>query len=426
MEPQYLLELAQKMGAQAAEVYVSRGQEESVNFEANRLKQLESALTEGYALTVWQGDQAGVSVMHGEPDPELLVETALRALKVAPSRDVPRNRNTQINQQMIALPLTTTELRQIGEALIQATRTDFPQLLCHAGVSQNVSEVWLVNSEGLDCRYQTSSRSASLVLEWIRGDDFLQVYDGQTVREEPLDQAGIVSRCLERVRWAQETALARTGTFPVLFTDRAVSLLFEPVFSALSGRLVSQKASPWSQSLGEMVLHPTLTLRQDPTIGMGALPFDDEGTPTQAVTFVQAGALQMFYADLNTAKALGITPTGNGFRGSLGSFASPGLINMLLPTGTTTFMEMVQSLEEGLIVDQVMGNSAGLSGDFSVNVELGYWVKRGEIVGRVKDTMIAGNCYPLLQSELILSQEASWQGDLYTPHLLLPKVAVTD
>jgi len=38
-----------------------------------------------------------------------------------------------------------------------------------------------------------------------------------------------------------------------------------------------------------------------------------------------------------------------------------------------------------------------LGGDFSGNVLLGFKIEKGEIVGRVKDTMISGNVYQLLK-----------------------------
>ena len=48
-----LLELAAKSGAEAAEVLQSRSLAYPVFFEANRLKQLESAQAEGTALRLW-------------------------------------------------------------------------------------------------------------------------------------------------------------------------------------------------------------------------------------------------------------------------------------------------------------------------------------------------------------------------------------
>ena len=46
-----------------------------------------------------------------------------------------------------------------------------------------------------------------------------------------------------------------------------------------------------------------------------------------------------------------------------------------------------------------------MNGDLSANVLLGYCIKNGEIAGRVKNTMIAGNLYEILKQGVRLSSE---------------------
>jgi len=85
-------------------------------------------------------------------------------------------------------------------------------------------------------------------------------------------------------------------------------------------------------------------------------------------------------------------------------------------------------MKEGLIVEQVIGAEQGnlLAGDFGGNVLLGYKVENGEIVGRVKDTMIAGNVYQVLKELLGIGQEARWVGGiLQTPSFYCSNVSVT-
>ena len=72
-----------------------------------------------------------------------------------------------------------------------------------------------------------------------------------------------------------------------------------------------------------------------------------------------------------------------------------------------------------------MGAEQGnvLGGDFSGNVLLGYKVENGKIVGRVKDTVVAGNVYKLL-SNITVASDARWQGGLFTPSIFCPAVSV--
>jgi PmbA protein len=73
----------------------------------------------------------------------------------------------------------------------------------------------------------------------------------------------------------------------------------------------------------------------------------------------------------------------------------------------------------------MLGGSAGISGDFSINVDLGYRVKNGQIIGRVKDTMVSGNVYNALKQLVAIGQDADWNGACYTPSLIVEGLSVT-
>jgi hypothetical protein len=77
---------------------------------------------------------------------------------------------------------------------------------------------------------------------------------------------------------------------------------------------------------------------------------------------------------------------------------------------------------EGIVVKQLMGfgQSNLMNGDFSCNVALGFRVCDGRIVGRVKDTMVAGNFYELLSRNVQLSSDVG--PVLRMPHALIEGV----
>jgi len=53
-----------------------------------------------------------------------------------------------------------------------------------------------------------------------------------------------------------------------------------------------------------------------------------------------------------------------------------------------------------------------LGGEFSGNVLLGYKVEEGEIVGRVKDTVVSGNIYKSLEKFIGIGNEMRWVGGM--------------
>jgi PmbA protein len=52
-------------------------------------------------------------------------------------------------------------------------------------------------------------------------------------------------------------------------------------------------------------------------------------------------------------------------------------------------------MDRGIVIAGVMGAHSGniLNGDFSIGLSPGIYVEGGEIVGRVKDAMVAGNVF---------------------------------
>ena len=75
---------------------------------------------------------------------------------------------------------------------------------------------------------------------------------------------------------------------------------------------------------------------------------------------------------------------------------------------------MVSDIEEGLVVEYLMGAGQGniLGGDFSGNVLLGFKIEGGKIVGRVKDTMVSGNIYRVLKELVAIGSDSRWVGGM--------------
>ena len=75
---------------------------------------------------------------------------------------------------------------------------------------------------------------------------------------------------------------------------------------------------------------------------------------------------------------------------------------------------MIGSMDKGIILDGVMGAHSGNipNGDYSVGVEPAFYVENGEIIGRVKDAMVAGNVYETLNNIVSIEDKVheSWGG----------------
>ncbi|MBK1986125.1 TldD/PmbA family protein [Sphaerospermopsis aphanizomenoides BCCUSP55] len=419
-----LLELALKSGAEAAEVYQSRSLSRPVFFEANRLKQLETSQSEGTALRLWRNGRPGLTVAYGSVDPQVMVERSLALSQLNQPEPVELVSKSLEVYPDLGEAVPVEKLIEWGKNAIALIREFYSDVLCSSDWECDVENTRLVNTKGLDCHYTDTTLSCYMSAEWVRGDDFLSVADGQTQRGE-LNPDKVAHQILQRLNWAQENVFIPSGRLPVLFTSKAADMLWGTVQAAVNGKQVLEKASPWAERLGQPIVAPTLTLYQDPAAGPYSCPFDDEGNPTKSLIFVEKGILKNFYSDRTTGRQLGIGSTGNGFRPGLGSYPTPGLFNFLIQPGTASLQKLIQYMDEGLIVDQILGESGGISGDFSINVDLGYLVKKGQIIGRVKDTMVAGNVYTALKQIVKLGGDADWNGSCYTPSLIVEGLSIT-
>ncbi|MDB9311894.1 TldD/PmbA family protein [Spirulina sp. CS-785/01] len=421
-----LLDFALQSGADSAEVYQSQSVSRPVFFEANRLKQLESTASEGTALRLWHNHQPGLVVAYGRIDPQELVEKALALSELNPPETIELATPRVIRDLQFGEMAEVGELVKLGRGAIAQIREQYPQVLCSAEFQSEQETTTLTNSQGLHCQYTDMTLSCYLGVEWIRGEDFLGVYEDQEARNK-LNLDGLLQDLLNRLQWAQNNTPTPTGRIPILFTQKAATLLWETVADALNGKRVLEKSSPWfdrTPTHQNPVLDSSLTLSQQPQIGPYSCPFDDEGTPTQPLTLIEQGKLSRFYCDRTIARALNTQSTGNGFRPSLGRYPTPELVNLLIEPGDHSLSQLIQSLPQGLIVDQMLGGGADISGDFSINVDLGYRIQNGEIVGRVKDTMVTGNIYTALKQVLALGKECSWQGSCYTPPIIVEGLSI--
>lgn len=423
-----LLDLVREKGVKTAEVYHVKSNSRPIYFSANRLKQIESSQVSGVALRLWKDGKPGLALAYGDFNPDDLIEKAMAVSRLSEPEEVLLNANNRLvysHSHSLTGDLNSQDgkIIQEGKEAIASILKLYPEAIVNLDIEWESETTTLINTEGLYCQHTDVSQSASLGVELVREEDFLGIYDGEYAHQ-PIDLSRMSESILTRLKWAENHASVKTGKMPVLFTPNAVVTLWETVTEALNGKYVLDHSSPWSQCLEKQVVSPCLTLRQQPDLQPFDCPFDDEGTITQNLTLIERGILKTFYTDKQTAFKLGVANTGNGFRLGLGASPTPDLVNLVIDQGEQSLRELINHLDYGLIVDQILGGGADIAGDFSFNIDLGYLVKNGEIQGRIKDTMLTGNVYQCLQRVGAIGSDALWSGSCYTPSLVINDLSV--
>ncbi|QDZ39975.1 TldD/PmbA family protein [Euhalothece natronophila Z-M001] len=423
INPEELLDKAQQAGVDEAEVYQLVSHSQAVYFEANDLKQLETNESEGVALRIWRDRAPSVTVAYGDIDLETFVNRTLALCELNPPETIeltPDHRQVYPTQ---GKAMSRETLVETGKSAIAQLHKSYPRLLCKAELECEQQTTRILNTKGTDCQYSDISLSAFIEAEWVRGEDFFTIADGVEASES-LDLRPTQQRITEGIKFASHIVPSPKGRVPIIFTAKAAPLFWDTLVSALNGKRVWEGSSPWSERLNQQVISPQITLFQDPTQLPQRCPFDDEGTPTQKLMLIQEGRLEQFYSDRAIGCLLETGTTGNGFRPSLGRYPTPGLVNLIVENGKGQLQDLISQLDEGLVIDQLLGEDADLSGEFSANIELGYRIQNGEIIGRVKDTMVAGNIYTALNHLITLGGDSEINGAYKTPSVVVDGLSV--
>jgi len=420
--------------AEQAEVFHIESESVQVGFEANVLKSAQVEETRGIALRAVVDGRLGFAASSDLNAEDRLLDNVLASARhgdPAPFAfpDPAPGPQVAVYDEKVA-GLTIPDLVSLGRELMAIVHRVDPQVHIKLDLERRVRRVEVQNSRGTQVEKICSPLSISIMVERVRGDDILVLYDywSATSLEEEPPQAFMHS-IARKLELAEESAKVRSGRQPVLFSPMGATVLGLPLMRAVDGKNVYRGISPLAGRLGEQLFDPQLTLVDDGTLDgrPGSASHDDEGVPTQRTVLIEEGTVRGFLYDLKTAAQAGATSTGNGSRG-LFSPPRPSPSNLIVAPGETPLADIIAGIEEGVLVDSPLGLGQGnvISGLFSNTWGLAYRIERGEIVGRAKDISIAGNIYQDLRHIAAISRESQWvYGGLRMPYILLESVNVT-
>ena len=427
-----ILNIAKKV-AEEAEVFLVSLKETPVGFEANRLKMLETRESTAVSLRIVRDGRIGLASTTRLDDPQGLVDMAVEVAQfgaearfVLPSGEVyPQIEVYDSDVETIAIE----EMVEKGDSLIAKVLNHTPELVCEAGVAKSVGTVNIMNSRGGQASYRKTFFTVAIEGTLIRDTDMLFVGEFDSSCQPTKEFKPLADSVIEQLELAKRTASVSTGKLPVVFTPKGVrSAFITPLALAFNGKMVLEGASPLVGKRGERLFDERLSLWDDATIDYrpASRPCDDEGMPSQRTPLIEKGVVAEFLYDLQTAAIAGSRSTGSGSRVG-GGMPTPSVSALVIEEGDTAFEDMIRDMKEGLVIEMLIGAGQGnvLGGEFSGNVLLGYKVENGEIVGRVKDTMVSGNIYDVLKELAAIGRKAKWVGGtLWTPALYLTGLAV--
>jgi len=402
------LERARAQGAAAAKISFWQSERISASFENARLKFTGSSQAVEYSIDVIAAGRRGSTRGNDLADLDELVDRAVRLARVGSvahfsAYPAPAPVTRVRTHSPRTLDLTRDRMVASCGEIVAALRAHDPGLYIEASASRDESEGLIATSGGVRHAWRNTGWSLGGNVQRTRGTDILFAGEGRYWRDlgEFHDPGFIAGKIVTDLRRSERQAdPPPAGPTTVILSPELTGLFGWPLFMGTGGRNVVKGESPLKGRIGERIMDASVTIVDDPhrDFDGGAAEVDSDGIPTRRFEIVRDGVLQGFLYDLDSAGLAGAEPTGHN-----GCWPHSALV---MP-GKRSRNDLFASVSDGLYLKSLIGfgQSNTMNGDVSGNVMLGFRIRNGELVGRVKDTMVAGNVYELMKAGVELSAE---------------------
>ncbi len=423
--------LARKMGADAADVLAVEGQGTDVEMREGAIEKLERDEGRVIGLRVFVGQSSAMTSGNVMTDDAIqrLVENAIGMARLAPPDPFAGIAAAElVTRDALDLDLVSAELPDAARLQHMATAAE-QAALAMKGVSRSGGasaaashrKVALVTSNGFARSYERTSVSVSVSAIAGEGTGMERDYDYSAaihLSDLRLPEA-VGQRAGERAVRRLNPRKVASCQVPVVYDRRVASSLLGHLSGAISGAAVARGTSFLKDSLGQQIFKSGITIWDDPLRprGLSSRPYDGEGLSVSRRAMVENGVLQGWFLDLRAARQLKLSPTGQAGRG-VGGPPGPTAANLHLEAGTQSVAAIIGSLKQGVLVTEMLGSSLNMvTGDYSRGAS-GFWIDNGEIAYPVSEITIAGNLKDMFLN-LTAADDLEFTGSTNAPSCLV-------
>lgn len=423
-----------KQKASQVELYQVTVTETPVRYENSRLKGIDTTEKLTNALRVVKDGKLGFATSTST-DLDQLLEMALATAQFGRDWDVELPGSATLPQVEMNHPSTELDIDEMvmigGEAIARLSECH-PDALASSSVSTRKTTTRLINSHGFEGEYTKSTASMYGFVELTEGKNMLGMYEGFVTGkvEDQVDKT--IRFIVDNFQHGRTNVPINSGDYTVIFSPQCMGDILRPLLACANGKAVEKGFSPWKDKLGQKLFSEQVSLIDDATLAYApsSCLFDGEGMVANRTAIIDKGVVNSYILDLVTAKALGMQPTANGFRGKADDLPGPSTSNIVLDVANNQPLEqLIGSVERGIIIHSLMGAWAGnpYGGQVSGNIDLGFLIEDGKIKGRVKDSMMSVSVFDAFREQIAgASTEKDWAwGSMLLPHLKLSNVSIS-
>lgn len=261
--------------------------------------------------------------------------------------------------------------------------------------SDNFSETTLLNSEGFEGTYKSTSCFLFLNIISKDKDDTSTGFSFLYNRDpKKLNLENIAQEAVKKSIMLLGSKKIKSTSSDILL-DSLVSAQFMGVIaSILTADSVQKGKSLFKDKIGEKIFNKNINIFDNGIMkeGFYSKPFDAEGVNKGNTQIFKEGVLETYLYDCYTARKDKTLSTGNAVRAFYKSTPSVGVSNFYMePSKENSFNSILKRIDDGFYVIDIIGLHSGanlITGDISVGAK-GLWIKNGSLDFPVKEVTIA-------------------------------------
>lgn len=438
VDPQELINKAQKAGAAQAEVFEINSKTLKIDVLNQKIESIDNLMDGGLGLRIIDKEKRLGFAYATEPE-EDLVDAALANARFTEPDEChvlpglapvetgdffdPEIAQTPLKQK-IELALQVESSAYARDARVKKTEK--------VTYSESETEVRIVNSNGLNVRYKTNHCGASADLIAEQGSEAESGLGISYVAKFKDLKASDIGD--EAARRAGELLGAKTigpQKIPLVLDPMVGAQVLGALSPILSSDSVQKGKSLFADKIGRSVGSNILILIDNGKLekGVASAPADDEGTSSQETVLIENGELKSFLFNSYTAAKGKARSTGNAKRLSYKSLPEITPTNFYIKPGTLSPADCLKQIKKGLYVTRVMGMHMvnPISGDFSIGAA-GIMIENGEKTYPVRGLTIAGNLTDLLKGIEVVCSDLRFipfSANLGSPTLLVSGLSIS-
>jgi TldD protein len=395
------------LGADDGELFVERTESEAFVFDDGRLKSASYDAAEGFGLRVVAGETAGYA--HASEISEAAIARAAKSAALAKrgysgvAAEGPRATNAKLygEDDPLAQPGFSDKVSLLQEidAFARGRDPRVAQVLASLAGERRIIEI--VRADGRlirDVRPLVRINVQITVEKDGRRESGMSGAGGRTSFEawiSPDKWREQVDEALRQALVNLDSVSCPAGEMDVVLGPGWNGvLLHEAVGHGLEGDFNRKGVSAFSGRMGERVAAPGVTVFDDGSLPgrRGSLTVDDEGTPTERTVLIEDGVLVGYMHDRQSARLMGLTPTGNARRQSFAHMPMPRMTNTAMAGGSDKLEEMIASTPRGLYCATLGGGQVDIvNGKFVFQCTEAYLIEDGKVTSPVKGATLIGD-----------------------------------